>query len=156
MIDKFGGHAMAAGLTINAENLTALAEHFRAVVRDRLVGVDTDPTPLSDGPLEPRFLSVEVAELLRNAGPWGQHFPEPTFDGQFELLDGRIVGERHFSMMLQAAPGSRPIKAIAFRQTPAFHSGTKLWLTYRLAVDDYGNHLRPQLIVETMAAVEGI
>jgi single-stranded-DNA-specific exonuclease len=151
LIEKFGGHAMAAGLTIDADNLPQLSSQFQSVVKNRLVGVDLDATPLSDGQLDPQFLTIEVAQLLRNAGPWGQHFPEPTFDGEFELVNGRIVGEQHFSMLLRPAPGSRPIKAIAFRQTANYERGTRLSLTYRLAVDDYGNELRPQLIVETMA-----
>jgi single-stranded-DNA-specific exonuclease len=151
LIEKFGGHAMAAGLTIDAENLPQLSSQFQMVVKRRLVGVDLDPTPLSDGQLDPEFLTIEVAQLLRNAGPWGQHFPEPTFDGEFELVDGRIVGEQHFSMMLRPTSTSRSIKAIAFRQTANYPRGTRLLLTYRLAVDDYGNQLRPQLIVETMA-----
>lgn len=151
LIEKFGGHAMAAGLTISADNLQAFSAEFEAVVVERLKGVDVDTTPISDGSLDPEFLSLEVAQLLRTAGPWGQLFPEPVFDGEFELLQGRVVGGQHLRMLLRPVDSKQSIKAIAFRQTGDYELGSHLILTYRLDVDDYGHVLRPQLIVESIA-----
>ncbi len=151
LIEKFGGHAMAAGLTISTVNLAAFTAAFEAVVAERLAGVDLDDTPISDGPLDPAFINLEVAQLLRTAGPWGQLFPEPVFDGEFELLEGRVVGGEHFQMRLRPVDSQQAIKAIAFRQTGDYSPGCRLLLTYRLEVDDYRYTPRPQLIVETIA-----
>ena len=151
IIEKFGGHAMAAGLTISADNLQAFSSEFEAVVVERLAGVDLDDTPITDGPLDPEFFTLEVARLLRSAGPWGQMFPEPVFDGEFELLQQRVVGGQHLRMQLRPVESAQSIKAIAFRQTGDYPPGCRLILTYRLDVDDYGHVPQPQLIVETIA-----
>jgi single-stranded-DNA-specific exonuclease len=151
LIEKFGGHAMAAGLTISADNLQAFSAEFEAVVVERLAGVDLDNTPISDGALASEFFTLEVAELLRSAGPWGQLFPEPVFDGEFELLQQRVVGGQHLRMQLRPADSKQSIKAIAFRHSGDYPVGCRLILTYRLDVDDYGRVPQPQLIVETIA-----
>ncbi len=115
LIERFGGHAMAAGLSLRAENLPAFSAAFAAEVavradRDSLTGVIH-----SDGPLSAAELCMDTAQALRSAGPWGQGFPEPIFDGEFKVVDSRVVGDKHLKLRLCTAPGgSEAFDAIAF------------------------------------------
>src|SRR5690606_32845527 len=112
LIERFGGHAMAAGLTLRTDRLPRFEEAFRqhaaAILDDSLLQSLID----SDGELEPAEFDRFHAEALRDGGPWGQAFPEPVFDGEFELLDFRQVGERHARMRLRVAGRSGALKAI--------------------------------------------
>ena len=153
LMTRFGGHAMAAGLTLPADNLAAFETELKGVVAERLAGLDLDTTPVTDGALEAEFLTLEVAETLRNAGPWGQHFPEPVFDGEFEVLDRRIVSGAHLKMRLRPLQSDTACKAIAFRCVEEYAAGTTVQVTYRLDVDDYGPVPGPQLIVDTITAL---
>ena len=126
---------------------------MRHVVSQRLTGLDLDTTPVTDGALDAGFLTLEVAEVLRHAGPWGQHFPEPVFDGEFELLDQRIVGGAHLKMRLRPLQSDGVVKAIAFRCVEEYATGSTLQITYRLDVDDYGPTPAPQLIVNTIESL---
>ena len=114
---RFGGHAMAAGLSLPPESLDAFRAAFVAEVSRHTDAIDDIARLWSDGELEPRDLSLELAEELRRAGPWGQGFPEPVFDGQFEVLTQRIVGELHLKLELLPAGGARSIGAIAFNHS---------------------------------------
>jgi single-stranded-DNA-specific exonuclease len=102
----------------------------------------------SDGELHADEFSLDTAELLRDASPWGQGFPAPVFDGRFSVVSQRVVGERHLKLMLQPAQGNSPIDAIAFN-TPALPDTCReARLAYRLDVNEYRGRLSPQLIVE--------
>ncbi|MEA3277666.1 MAG: single-stranded-DNA-specific exonuclease RecJ [Pseudomonadota bacterium] len=148
LIDRFGGHAMAAGITLQAGAL----EDFRdAVVAEarRELG-DQPPTPeiLSDGELPPDALDLSTAQVLRGAGPWGKGFPEPLFDGLFQVVDTRVVGDRHLRLRLRA-PGGGLIDAIGFRLAEqARTAAPSVHLAYRLDVNEYRGIRSPQLIVE--------
>jgi len=152
LVDRFGGHAMAAGLSLRAANFEEFAREFDALVRKRLSAQDLASVLESDGELDASAFSLQTAERLRDAGPWGQHFPEPLFDGVFWLRDSRIVGERHLRMDLEpcSAPGTR-LEAIAFnvdllrRPQP---DGAPLRVAYRLDVNEYRGVRRLQLLVE--------
>ena len=150
LLDKFGGHAMAAGLSLREVDLPRFERAFDEAVRARLAPEQLEGTILTDGVLDTQWLSLEVAELLRNAGPWGQSFPEPVFDGRFEVLDWRIVGDKHLKMKLSPATGMAQIDAIAFNQADVAGrlSGDGLTMVYRLDVNDYRGVRRPQLVVE--------
>jgi len=148
LIERFGGHAMAAGLTIGRGQLDAFRASFVAVVREQIGDVPPQPEILSDGELPARLLTLETAEALRLAGPWGKGFPEPRFDGTFEVLEARIVGERHLKLRL-APPDGDPLDAIGF------HFGDQLEqargpvrLAYRLDVNQYRGVRSPQLVME--------
>jgi len=148
LIERFGGHAMAAGLSVRVEALDALRE---AVVAEahRELG-DTPPVRelVSDGELPARDMDLATAELLHSAGPWGKGFPEPLFDGRFQVLERRIVGERHLKLRLRP-PGGDSIDAIGFGLGAlAVSAGDQVRLAYRLAVNDYRGVRAPQLIVE--------
>jgi single-stranded-DNA-specific exonuclease len=155
LIERFGGHAMAAGLTLPAASYDAFAAAFDAVVREQLDADALKGVHVTDGDLRPEWLTVEIAALLREAGPWGNGFPEPVFDGVFTVNDTRIVGGRHLRLGLRAegAPASaRPIPAIAFGWEAAVPpSGSKLHLVYQLELDTYRDGKDIQLLVQHAA-----
>jgi single-stranded-DNA-specific exonuclease len=164
LIDKFGGHAMAAGMSLPAENLQAFKAAFAAEIalrtdRESLAGVIH-----SDGALTGAELCLDTARVLRGAGPWGQGFPEPIFDGEFHIADSRIVGERHLKMRLKAdagaggARGADLIEAIAFgyigggTEDPQVRSGARIQLAYRLEINEYRGNESMQLNCQQVAA----
>jgi single-stranded-DNA-specific exonuclease len=151
LIRKFGGHAMAAGLSLEAGHLPA----FRAAFSDEIAR-RTDPYLLkgvidSDGELETPEICVATARALREAGPWGQGFPEPLFDGVFAVERTRIVGERHLKLTLRAGSGSEPLDAIAFgyigsqSEHADLRAGARVRLAYRLEVNEWQGRERVQL-----------
>jgi single-stranded-DNA-specific exonuclease len=162
LIQKFGGHAMAAGLSLAEGSL----ERFRAAFAEE-IGGRADPDTLrgviySDGELAGGELCVDTAHALRGAGPWGQGFPEPVFDGRFEVLEARIVGTRHLKLMLRAAadPGSEPIDAIAFghiggpREDPELRAGAVVHLAYRIEINGYRGRERLQLNCQQLRRIQ--
>src|SRR4029077_6518943 len=102
LIDKFGGHAMAAGMSMSAANLAPFRIAFAAEIAARTDRESLQGVIHSDGALTADELSLDTARVLRSAGPWGQGFPEPVFDGEFQIVDSRIVGSRHLKMQLAA------------------------------------------------------
>jgi single-stranded-DNA-specific exonuclease len=152
LIDKFGGHAMAAGLTLATSALEPFRAAFDDEVRRWMSVEDTAAIVHSDGELSPTELTLEVARALRDSGPWGQGFPEPLFDGHFNVAAVRVLGERHLKMDVCASNGPR-WEAIAFRYfdhddaTPV-QPQNKVELAYRLDVNRYNGSERLQLVVE--------
>ncbi|HEX7080896.1 MAG TPA: single-stranded-DNA-specific exonuclease RecJ [Gammaproteobacteria bacterium] len=149
LLERFGGHAMAAGLTIES----GAFEHFEAAIEQagrRLLDGDCFAERiLTDGELDADDLTVEVAALLRDAGPWGQGFPEPCFDGRFELLGYKVLKDAHVRMMLKPRSGRRPVEAIAFNRAAALPPlDGELTVVYRLSVDDYFEPPKLKLIVD--------
>lgn len=150
LIIKFGGHAMAAGLSIKKQDYPSFDKIF-----NRMVEQQADPDILqgvieSDGELDGAEFSLKLAQAIRDAGPWGQGFMEPIFDGQFEVLDWRVVGEKHLKMELQAKDADKSISAIAFnapleriRESNGF-----IHAAYRLDVNEFRQRKSAQLIVE--------
>ncbi|MCQ1058120.1 single-stranded-DNA-specific exonuclease RecJ [Photobacterium sp. ZSDE20] len=156
MILKFGGHAMAAGLTIPETQLDAFNQAFDNAVRAELDEDALRGVLLSDGELMPQELNLQVAEVLRAGGPWGQQFPEPMFDGRFRLLHQKLVGSKHLKMMLEPLAGGSVIDAIAFnvdvRRWPDA-SVQQVELAYRLDVNEFRDNRSAQLLVEHITAV---
>jgi single-stranded-DNA-specific exonuclease len=155
LISKFGGHAMAAGLSLKRENFANFSAAFAAEVSRHLNDDDLHAVIHSDGELAAEELSLENAELLRASGPWGQGFPEPVFHGEFEVLSRRVVGERHLKFTVRRDNVSRPLDAIAFN---AVESGVpedcqRLLLAYRLDVNEYRGLRTVQLVVEHLEPV---
>ncbi len=150
LIQKFGGHAMAAGLSIKRNSLEDFVCAFDEEVKRHLSEEDLRGSVWSDGSLAPTDLKLDLAESLRNAGPWGQGFPEPVFDGEFQLLNRRIVGEKHLKLQLRANDSLPPIDAIAFNTVdddwPVGVSHVKL--AYKLDVNLYRDKRNLQLMVE--------
>lgn len=150
ILKKYGGHAMAAGMTIKLADFDEFQTIFDTEVRKYLGNEDLQGIILSDGELPVDDISLEVAELLRSGGPWGQGFPEPVFDGVFSIAERRIVGEKHLKLLLQVPGSEHLINAIAF------NTNDEAWpvdleqvhLAYRLDVNEYRGQRNPQLIVE--------
>ncbi|PSW61311.1 single-stranded-DNA-specific exonuclease RecJ [Photobacterium kishitanii] len=155
MILKFGGHAMAAGLTIPESQLEAFSVAFDAAVRNVLDEDALQGVLLSDGELQPNELTLETAETLRAGGPWGQQFPEPTFDGTFRLLHQKLVAGKHLKMMVEPLVGGSVIDAIAFnvdlKRWPDA-SVQQIELVYRLDVNEFRGNRSVQLMVEHLVA----
>lgn len=158
LVEKFGGHAMAAGLTIAEESYEVFAQAV-AEQLDRLYpGADFSGAIVSDGVIAEDDVQrwgglLRTAKALRDAGPWGSGFPEPTWSGDFELVEQRTVGENHLKMRLRPAQGGDVVDAIAFNQAGPSYRGV-VQLAYRLDVNEWQGRETPQLIVEQIAALQ--
>ncbi len=150
LLTKFGGHAMAAGLSLARDDLDRFKQALNDAVAKALGHIAPERTAESDGALAPGDFGLQLAEQLASGGPWGQHFPEPLFDGRFSVLSHRIVGEKHLKLTVDA--DGTEIEGIAFNidvpqwlATPlkAFHA------LYRLDVNEYRGERRPQLVIES-------
>jgi single-stranded-DNA-specific exonuclease len=151
LIDKFGGHAMAAGLTLPAARLSEFQRAFDEEVSRWMTHDDATGIVHSDGELSRDEFTLEVAHLLRESGPWGQAFPEPLFDGEFVVRAIRVLGERHLKM--EVLRDDQVCDAIAFRHfdhedSPQVEPGQRVRLAYRLDVNQYNGTERLQLVVE--------
>jgi single-stranded-DNA-specific exonuclease len=157
LIDKFGGHAMAAGLTIPADRYAEFAQAFAEEVARWMTLDDAQGVVHSDGEVSMDDFTLDTARELRAGGPWGQSFPEPLFDGRFSVLETRVLGERHLKLKVQAANG--PVcDAIAFRYFDAddaepISRSQSVEMAYRLDVNEYAGVERLQLIVEHLSVI---
>jgi single-stranded-DNA-specific exonuclease len=149
LIERFGGHAMAAGLTLRRDALEIFRDAFAAEVRRELGDVPPVRELISDGELPAESLDLATAELLRTAGPWGKGFPEPLFDGRFRVLDRRLVGDRHLRLRLGTEDGRGVIDGIGFRLGEHVTvAAERAHLAYRLDVNEYRGIRSAQLVVE--------
>lgn len=156
LINRFGGHAMAAGLSLARENLEAFGDAFDRTVAERVLPEDLEGVIHSDGELAAAEISLETAMRLRDAGPWGQGFPPPLFDGVFEIVDRRVLADRHLRLQVRAAPDAPPVTAIAFNvDREDWPEGRdRVRLAYRLEVNEYRGLVSPQLMVEHVEAIQ--
>ncbi len=152
LLNKFGGHAMAAGLTLPKENLERFQMAFDEVVKEKLTEEDLQAQVLSDGDLAQDELSLVLAEKLRNARPWGQHFPEPLFDGEFYIVQQRIVGQKHLKLVVSKEEKGQVIfDAIAFNIDPDQWPNQeikKVILVYKLDINEFRGRRSLQLMVD--------
>lgn len=151
LICKFGGHAMAAGLTLKSGGFATFAKAYDDAVRELLKPEQLTGELWSDGELTPTELTLEIAQLLRNAGPWGQSFEEPLFDGYFKIIQQRIVGERHLKLVLETPCGTVMLDAIAFNvdlHTWPDATIQHARIVYKLDVNEYRGNFTLQLMVE--------
>ena len=155
ILTKFGGHAMAAGLSIAEEHYGEFVEALTDVVTERLTATDFEAVLVTDGMLAPEQLSLQTALMLRAEGPWGQQFSEPVFDGSFFLLEQRLVADRHLKLVIAhpAQPNQR-LDAIQFNIDPEDwpNAGIKqVECVYRLDINDYKGLQKLQLIIDYLA-----
>ncbi|MDH4071877.1 MAG: single-stranded-DNA-specific exonuclease RecJ [Gammaproteobacteria bacterium] len=152
LISRFGGHAMAAGLTLEERHF----ERFAALAGERLVALypeaDFSGTILTDGPLPAGHLSLDFARRLRAGGPWGAGFPEPVFTGDFTIAEQRVVGDNHLKLRVLPAAGGPTIDGIAFGQAGRPIRGV-VQLAYRLDVNEFRGYESPQLVVEQIVNI---
>ncbi|HRY15180.1 MAG: single-stranded-DNA-specific exonuclease RecJ [Candidatus Competibacteraceae bacterium] len=153
LISHFGGHAMAAGLTLAMEHFDLFNQAFDAETRQWLSDDDLHGRLLSDGELAPDEFTLEIAELLREGGPWGQGFPEPLFDGVFEVLSHQVMKEKHLKLFLRLPGNGARLEAVAFNQVAAFRPGTaRVRIAYQLDVNEWQGQRRLQLRVAHLEA----
>lgn len=157
LITKFGGHAMAAGLTLSPKNFSKFKDAFVHEVEKNLDIADCKNQLFTDGPLTKDELNLETASLLQSAGPWGQQFPEPCFDNIFEVLDQRLLAQRHLKLTLVHIDGGDSIEAIAFNVDLSCwpnHRAKKVYIAYKLDINEYQNRSKLQLIIESLTLFE--
>lgn len=155
ILSKFGGHAMAAGLSLSMHDYPAFALAFDDAVRRRLDKVDLEQKIWSDGELPDQDITLEIAELIQNAAPWGHEFPEPVFHGKFEIVQSRIVGQQHLKLVMRKSNASALVDGIAF-----FVDKPEQWLgmrvcnaAYKLDVNEFKGQRNVQLLVQYLEKV---
>jgi len=149
LMKAFGGHAMAAGLTLASDALAQFERKLGEAIEVILDGAELQAEVWTDGPLPASDLSLDMALQLENLGPWGQRFPEPLFDGHFDVIDQRVVGGSHLKMIVRPLDGAEEIDAIAFNRMPADLPETgPARLLYHLGVNRWRNEESCQLMVE--------
>lgn len=150
VLSKFGGHAMAAGMSIQMHDYPVFAMAFDEVVSRHLNNVDLEQKIYSDGQLSEKEISLEFTEYLNNAATWGQEFPEPVFDGVFDVIQCRIVGQQHLKFVLRFPMSDMLIDGIAF-----FVEKSENWLgtrsikaAYKLDINEYRGNRSVQLMLQ--------
>jgi single-stranded-DNA-specific exonuclease len=155
VIAKFGGHAMAAGLSLPLKNLPAFEQVFHQIAEENLKDRPLAGELISDGELQTEEFTLAFAQCLKDAGPWGQGFPEPLFDGEFQLMDHRLVGSKHLKMTLKLESGVL-IDAIAFNVDLAQWPNPQcshVNLAYKLDINEFRGRTSLQLMVEGVTAL---
>ena len=152
LIERFGGHAMAAGVSLERAKLDRFARAFDEEVARWTAGAPAADTIETDGELAPAEIALDTAQALRSGGPWGQAFPEPCFDGLFSIRSARVIGERHVKMWVEVPSGGRAFDAMAFNH---LEEGAQFvppaglaQLVYRLEVNEYQGERRLQLLID--------
>lgn len=155
LLYKFGGHAMAAGLSLERAKYDEFCQAFEQEVDLQLADEDLADRIMSDGELMAEELTLELAGLVRAGGPWGQGFPEPLFDGKFDILERRVVGDKHLKMTVRADDQARAVGAIAFNQAPNGEppDWSRAHAAYKLDVNEYQGYRSLQLIIQYMEPV---
>ena len=150
LIERFGGHAMAAGLTIRRAEFGRFRAAFAAEADRVMTAEMRRAVVLTDGEIPSPDIGLDLARTIRDAAPWGSGFPEPVFDGIFEVADQRRVGERHTKLRLRPRDAERPIDAIAFNRAPPVveNGGDKVQAAYRIVVNAFRGEEQAELVVE--------
>ena len=156
ILTKFGGHAMAAGMSIKMSDYPQFALAFDEMVSKHLKTIDLEQKIYSDGNLSDNEITMEFAMLLQNAGPWGQDYPEPVFDGVFDVIQARIVGQHHLKLVLRQPFCELLIDAIAF-----YVDNIEEWLgirkiktVYKLDINEYRGNRNIQFILQYLEKLE--
>ncbi len=152
LIVKFGGHAMAAGLTLEAAHFDAFQRVAAQQMKRLYPQADFSGAIVTDGPLPADSINLEFAHSLRTAGPWGSAFPEPLWRGNFTIVEQRTVGENHLKLRVRPADGGNAVDAIAFGQAGPAYRGL-VQLAYKLDVNEFRGRETAQLVVEQIAAL---
>ena len=160
LIHRFGGHAMAAGLTLERARLDEFARAFDEEVARCLPAAGATDAVETDGELTVEEIALATAEALRAGGPWGQAFPEPCFDGLFSVRNARVIGDRHVKMWVEPPGSGRSFDAIAFNHladgAPFVPPAGPLKLVYRLEVNEYQGERRLQLLIDHLLPAESL
>jgi len=154
LIQKFGGHAMAAGLSLANNNLEQFTSALEEAVRVQLGNNEICNEIFTDGSLDDQFMNLEIAQLLADAGPWGQTFPEPEFEGVFSVIQQRIVGERHLKLVLESEQKTL-IDAIAFNIDPDIwqQAAEKVHCVYKVDINEFRGETKLQFLIGNIVRV---
>jgi single-stranded-DNA-specific exonuclease len=153
LIEKFGGHAMAAGLSIAEAGLPEFKRVAKMQMEKLYPQADFSGAILTDGSLPGSAFNLGFARSLRDAGPWGSGFPEPVWNGDFAIVEQRTVGDNHLKLRVRPADGGNVIDAIAFNQAGVVYRGV-VQLAYKLDVNEFRGVENPQLVVEQIAPLQ--
>ncbi len=153
LIERFGGHAMAAGLSLKAADYPRFAAAFDAIAREWLDQDHLQAVQLSDGELPPGAATLELAHQLRAAGPWGQAFPEPVFDNVFECASWRLMGERHLRLSLRDPRDGSVHDAVMFNAYEGSPPPVSLRAVYELVINDWQGRESPRLLLRHIEAL---
>ena len=156
LVERFGGHAMAAGLSLGRKDLDTFRAAFDTELRRRVEPAELEGVLMSDGEIAPADMTLELADAIREGGPWGQGFPEPLFDGEFRVDRHRIVGEHHLKLAVTPLGGGPAVDAIAFNQAARWQAGLPghIRLGYRLDANEFRGMRQTQLIVDLLAPAD--
>ena len=157
LILKFGGHAMAAGLSIQESRFDDFRQIFNQTVSELLAEDQLQGTIWTDGELNANLLNLATAETLRQGGPWGQAFPEPMFDGEFKILQQHLVGEKHLKMMVEPKLGGPLLDAIAFNIDTRYYPDLSIKtarFAYKLDINEFRGNRDLQLLVDYIEPLE--
>jgi single-stranded-DNA-specific exonuclease len=155
LLERFGGHAMAAGVTVRESALDAFAQAFDRRVREALGDAPDRAVHDSDGELEGAQATLMLADLLQTAGPWGQGFPEPAFDGEFDVVDWKVMAGKHLRLTLAFARCGTRVEAVYFGGWTGAPPPTRLRALYQLVADEWGGERRARLLLRHVEPAEG-
>ena len=154
LLQKFGGHAMAAGMTIREADFAEFAQVFDQVVRSHLQPDDLQAVIRSDGAIAEQEMNLETARAISDGGPWGQGFAEPIFDDRFEVISSRVVGEKHWKLVMRPAGGDLVVDAIAFNAVESLPVMPQtVHAAYRLDENEWQGRVSLQLRIEYLEEV---
>ncbi len=153
LLSKFGGHAMAAGLSLRLEDFPAFKEAFAAALIGLVDAAMLEQVIYTDGNLNEDLLNLSFAELLQDSGPWGQQYPEPLFIGNFEVIQARVLGDKHLKFLLKSADSEHMIDAIAFNVDAEILKKqlTSIEVVYQLQVNEFRGQRSAQLMINHFA-----
>ncbi|WP_392558697.1 single-stranded-DNA-specific exonuclease RecJ [Orbus mooreae] len=157
LIVCFGGHAMAAGLTIEQENLALFTQYFNEEVAKVTANMTLEHVVETDGEIGDEFLNVATAQLLKEHGPWGEGFPDPLFDGIFSVYQQKLIAQKHLKLVLQPNDGGQLVNAIMFNVDPALWPDPSIKtvkMVYNLTVDEFRGNQSITLLVKHLWALD--
>lgn len=150
MLVKFGGHAMAAGMTLKTVDIPAFTEAFDKVAAELLTDDHLQALAMTDGELPPGFVNIQTAYLIREAGPWGQAFPEPVFDGVFDVVTWKLLGEKHLRLQLQDPRDMSIVDAIMFFASEFIPPPPRIHAAYQLTISEWQGRESLKLLLQYM------
>ncbi len=156
VLSKFGGHAMAAGMSIQEKDYERFSRVFNDVVTESVSEDQLQARIMTDGELSSEDFSLSFADLIRQSGPWGQHFPEPVFEGVFDVIQQRIVGEKHLKLLVKEARSDLLLDAIAFFIDLDVwpNNAQKVQIVYKLEINEFRGQRNLQLLVDYIEVIE--
>jgi len=153
LIERFGGHAMAAGLSLKTSDYPRFAAAFDAIARELIDADQLQAVLHTDGELPVGAASLNLARQLRQAGPWGQAFPEPLFDNAFECQSWKLMGERHLRLQLRDPRDGAMHDAVMFNAYHGIPPPTRLRAVYELTINDWQGRETPRLLLRHIEAI---